>query len=121
MIEPWVTVWSRRIYGPLHPEPFDPEAGTWMLSEGKPLSEANGALPWIVFERDRMRFEREFPKLRVEEVQPLMPIRYLVSGGVSFRSFAPSWSYPIWKRIDEVLTRLSPETAMFALIVVRRV
>jgi SAM-dependent methyltransferase len=120
MIEPWVTVWSRRIYGTLHSEPFDPEAGTWMLSEGKPLSEANGALPWIVFERDRVRFEREFPMLRVDSIQPLMPVRYLVSGGVSLRSLVPSWSYPMWKRIDEVLTRLSPETAMFALIVVRR-
>lgn len=120
MIEPWVTAWSRRIYGTLHSEPFDTEAKTWILSAGKPLSEANGALPWIVFERDRGRFAREFPGLTVEMIRPLMPLRYLVSGGVSLRSLAPSWSFPFWKKLDDVLVRLSPETAMFALIVVRR-
>src|SRR6476659_2656365 len=93
MIEPWVTAWSRRIYGSLHSEPFDPNAQRWTVAPGKPLSEANGALPWIVFERDRRRFAEEFPELVVETIRPLMPMSYLVSGGVSMRSLAPSWSY----------------------------
>jgi len=120
MIEPWVTAWSRRIYGSLHSEPFDPDAQTWTVTPGKPLSEANGALPWIVFERDRRRFAEEFPALAVETIRPLMPMSYLVSGGVSMRSLAPSWTFRIWKKIDGMLCRLSPQTAMFALIVVRR-
>jgi SAM-dependent methyltransferase len=120
MIEPWVTAWSRRVYGSLHSERFDPEAQAWTVAPGKPLSEANGALPWIVFERDRRRFAQEFPGLVVETIRPLMPMRYLVSGGVSMRSLAPSWSFRIWKGIDRILCRLSPQTAMFALIVVRR-
>jgi SAM-dependent methyltransferase len=120
MIEPWVTAWSRRVYGTLHSEPFDPEAPAWTLAAGKPLSEANGALPWIVFERDRRLFAEKFPQLAIETIRPLMPLRYLVSGGVSMRALVPSWSFRVWKKIDGVLTRLSPETAMFALIVVRR-
>jgi SAM-dependent methyltransferase len=120
MIEPWVTVWSRRVYGTLHSEPFDPAAKTWTLTAGRPLSEANGALPWIVFERDRHRLAEEFPELSVETIRPLMPLRYLVSGGVSMRSLAPGWSFPFWKKIDNMLTGVSSETAMFALIVVRR-
>lgn len=120
IIEPWVTGWSRRIYGTLHSEPFDPAAKTWTLETGRPLSEANGALPWIVFERDRRRFSEEFPELSVETIRPLMPLRYLVSGGVSMRSLVPGWSFPVWKKIDDMLTRMSPESAMFALIVVRR-
>jgi SAM-dependent methyltransferase len=120
IIEPWVTGWSRRVYGTLHSEPFDPAAKMWTLISGRPLSEANGALPWIVFERDRRRFSEEFPELSVETIRPLMPLRYLVSGGVSMRSLVPGWSFRFWKGIDDLLTRVSPETAMFALIVVRR-
>jgi SAM-dependent methyltransferase len=121
MIEPWVTRWSRVVYGKIHHEPFDPEASDWRFDPGHPLSEANGALPWIVFVRDRKIFTDRFPTLRVETIRPMMPARYLVSGGVSMRSLSPGWSYPAWKKIDEALGRLSPETAMFALIVVRRI
>src|SRR5262245_49503778 len=60
MVEPWVTAWSRLIYTHLHHEPFHPEASTWEFSSTGPLSGANGALPWILFERDREIFEREF-------------------------------------------------------------
>lgn len=38
MIEPWVTAWSRRIYGTVHSEPFDPAAQMWTLTAGRPLS-----------------------------------------------------------------------------------
>ena len=31
MVEPWVTAWSKLIYGKLHHEPFRPEAGECAL------------------------------------------------------------------------------------------
>src|ERR1051326_691838 len=37
MIEPWVTSWSRLIYGHWHHEPFDPNAPDWRLPAGGPL------------------------------------------------------------------------------------
>ncbi|HEY0514880.1 MAG TPA: class I SAM-dependent methyltransferase, partial [Thermoanaerobaculia bacterium] len=61
MVEPWVTPWSTLVYTRLHHEPFDPAATEWELAGGGPLSAANGALPWILFQRDRERFEREAP------------------------------------------------------------
>ena len=57
MIEPWVTSWSRFVYGRLHHEPFRPDAEQWEFPAAGPLSSANGALPWILFERDRARFD----------------------------------------------------------------
>jgi SAM-dependent methyltransferase len=120
MIEPWVTPWSRWVYGSLHHEPFDPQAATWSVAAGRPLSAANGALPWIVFERDRRQFEREFQALRVMSIRPIMPLRYLLSGGVSMRALTPGWTFPIWRWIDDRLALLLPGTAMFAMIVVRR-
>jgi SAM-dependent methyltransferase len=121
MVEPWVTRWSRFVYGRLHHEPFRPESPAWEFPEAGPLSGANGALPWMVFERDRQRFEHEFPRLRIERVRPFMPFRYLLSGGISLRSLVPCWTYPGWTWLEARLARRMHEWAMFVLIVLRRV
>jgi hypothetical protein len=119
MVEPWLTGWSRLIYTRLHHEPFEPEATDWTVPATGPLSGANGALPWIVFERDRPRFERDFPMWRIETIRPIMPLRYLVSGGMSWRPVMPAWTTGPWRALE----RAWPirRGAMFALIVLRRV
>lgn len=119
MVEPWVSGWSRLVYGHLHHEPFDPEAPEWEFSGGGPLSAANSALPWIVFERDRPRFERDYPMWRIEVTRPIMPLRYLVSGGVSSRPMMPAWTTGPWRALER--TWPIRRGAMFALIVLRRV
>jgi len=120
MIEPWVSPWSRFIYTWLHHEPFQPETPSWELPIGGPLSGANDALPWIIFARDRIKFEQEFPDWRIELIKPIMPFRYLLSGGVSLRGLAPAWSFGLWREIENALGRWSNQLAMFALIVLRR-
>jgi hypothetical protein len=50
-----------------------------------------------------------------------MPFRYLVSGGISLRSFVPGWSFEFWRRIENALGRWNNQLAMFAQIVLRRV
>src|SRR5258705_6064950 len=80
MIEPWVTPWSRLIYTRLHHEPFHPEAREWEVSGSRPLSGARSALPYILFARDRLEVEREFPMWHIQTIQPIMPFRYLISG-----------------------------------------
>ncbi|MCM2256349.1 MAG: class I SAM-dependent methyltransferase [Vicinamibacteria bacterium] len=121
LVEPWVTPWSRFVYGSFHHEPFLPEAPRWEFATTGPLSGANGALPWIVFERDRATFEREFPAWRIEVIRPGMPFCYLVSGGVSLRSLMPGWSYGAWRGLERALQPLMGQLAMFATIVLRRV
>src|SRR5690348_15120495 len=73
MIEPWATTWSRFVYSCLHHEPFDATSSQWRFPSTGPLSGANGALPWIVFHRDRKIFENEFTQLRIEAIRPFMP------------------------------------------------
>jgi SAM-dependent methyltransferase len=121
MIEPWVTSWSRFVYTRLHHEPFHPEIQSWELPTRGPLSGANGALPWIIFARDRRQFEREFPEWKIEFIKPIMPFRYLVSGGISLRGLTPGWSFGLWRQIENTLACWSTELAMFAQIVLRRV
>ena len=118
MVEPWNTWWGRLIYQNLHHEPFQTAVSDWKFPAGGPLSAANGALPWIVFERDRDEFTRRFPALMIERITPLMPISYLISGGVSMRSLVPGWSYPLVRGLE----KLSGEkrNGMFALIAIKR-
>ena len=117
MIEPWKTTWSHLIYTYLHHEPFDSEALEWEFPLGGPLSSANSALPWIVFERDRRIFEREFPEWNITSIQRHSPFCYLLSGGVSLRSFAPGWLYPCCRAMECITQPWMKYLAMFAIVV----
>lgn len=119
MIEPWNTSWSRYVHEKWHNEPFRPDSETWSFPETGPLSGANAALPWMVFERDLERFEHEWPHLRLVEAIPFMALRYLASGGVSLRSLQPGWSYGGWKWLERALG-LEQRMAVFAVLVVER-
>lgn len=117
MIEPWNTPWSSWVYRRLHSEPFEPRGG-WFVPSTGPLSGANGALPWILFERDRERFRHQFPEWRIESIELLMPFSYLLSGGVSLRAFLPGWAFPPIRWIEGKLNQ--KRWAMFALIKLRK-
>ena len=121
MIEPWNTAWSTFVYRHLHTEPFDPQTPAWEFPTSGPLSSANGALPWLVFKRDKATFESEFPELKIQTIQPIMPFQYLVSGGVSMRQLMPDWSYQVWDGIEKSLTPWMNSLAMFAYICVKKV
>jgi SAM-dependent methyltransferase len=122
MLEPWNTFWGRFVYTHLHHEPFLLQRTDWDLPEleGKngPLSRANGALPWMIFSRDRATFERAFPYLAVERICCDYPFSYLASGGVSMRSLTPGWSFGIWRAFERLVSPLVHHLAMFALITV---
>jgi len=115
-IEPWPTPLSRLVYAHLHHEPFDIDRD-WSIPDGGPLTAANGALPWIVFERDRIRLEREFPHLTVVRTRALMPLTYLLSGGIGRAWPLPSIFFRLVRTIEAPLDRLG----LFALIVIERV
>ena len=117
MIEPWVTPWSRVVHRKLHHEPFEPEAADWGFPRTGPLSGANGALPWILFERDRAQFRREFPEWRVARVRPMMPFRYIASGGVGTRDLMPGWTYGLWRGLERLFEPWMKTWAMTAHIV----
>jgi SAM-dependent methyltransferase len=120
MVEPWVSTWSKFVYRNLHHEPFSVETPEWEFPSTGPMSGANGALPWIIFERDRQQFMREFPVWTIRKIQVQMPFRYLLSGGVSMRSFAPGWSFAFWEGFERALQPWMRSLGMFALIALER-
>jgi SAM-dependent methyltransferase len=120
MIEPANTLWSRFIYKNFHHEQFDPE-GKWGLEETGPLSQGNGAIPWIIFCRDRTIFEREFPSLRIVSMRNHTPLRYLLSGGLTLRQLVPSFTYPFVKAVEYLLSPLNNWLGMFQTIKLEKV
>jgi hypothetical protein len=70
-----------------------------------------------VFHRDRDIFQREFPQWRIERITPIMPLRYLISGGVATRSLMPGFTTPLWRGIE---TLLGSRGGMFAHVVLSR-
>jgi SAM-dependent methyltransferase len=120
MIEPWVSCWSKWVYGYLHHEPFHPYSTDFGFAKGGPLSGGNSALPWILFQRDRARFELDFPQWKIKMIRPIMPFRYLISGGVYSRNLMPGCMSSFWKTVEKSLQTWIHKWAMFALITLQR-
>jgi hypothetical protein len=120
MIEPWVTCWSRIIYGKFHHESFNPTHPSWDFPQTGPLSGGNNAIAWMIFERDRERLHRQ-TNWQVRLIEEIMPFRYLLSGGVSMRNLVPAWFIgPLTSLEKSMPSAMMKKTAMFALIVLGR-
>jgi SAM-dependent methyltransferase len=120
MVEPANTLWARFINNNFHHEIFETQAD-WKLDAGRPLSVGNGALPWIIFSRDREIFEKEFPSLKIVSIRNHTPFRYLFSGGLSYRQFIPSFFYPFIKAIESILSPANNCLGMFQTIELEKV
>lgn len=119
-IEPANTFWSRFIYQKIHHEQFDP-SGPWHFKGDSPLSSSNGAIPWIVFCRDRATFEKKFPSLKVLSIRLHTPFRYIISGGFSIGQLLPSFTFNTISYIEKFLSPLNRHIAMFQTIEIVKV
>lgn len=119
MIEPYVSSFSRLIYHYVHHEPFDPYATEWRLPPGGRLSGGNDALPWIVFVRDRTRFEQEHPQLRIETLRLHTPLSHLLSGGVTTRPLAPLWAIRSLATVERSIPWAMSQLAVFFTVTLR--
>ena len=114
MVEPFNTFWSRLVFK-FHNELFDTHA-SWKVDGKGRLSDANMAIPWIIFVRDRKNFEKMFKNLKIEEIKPIDPFSYFFSGGLSFPQLLPTFCYPFIRKIDD----LFPSLGLFAIIVLKK-
>jgi len=120
MIEPYNSLFGRFFYRNFHHECFDPSAG-WEHQEQGPLSGANGALPWIIFIRDKQKFIQNLPNLKIKLIQPHTPFAYLLSGGVSFRSFLPGIFFKPVRFFEKLLSPLNKELGLFVTISLEKI
>lgn len=120
MIEPATTWFSKFIYKNFHHEPFNEKSEEWKFESKGPLSDANGALPWIIFERDYQKFRKLFPDLEVETLQYHTPFKYILSGGLSKPALVPNFLFNFIDFIERILSPLSSKIALFQTIIVRK-
>jgi SAM-dependent methyltransferase len=114
------TPFARFFFSKIHPEPYDDRRRTWDFPPGDTMLDSNQALTWIVFDRDRDRFNREFPQLKMERRRYLPWFSYLMSGGVNLRSFFPAFLAPVVRAADTVLKPLDRVFAVHWHITVRK-
>ena len=120
MIEPANTLFSRFIYQNFHHENFDPLAREWTFMTSGPLSGANGALPWIIFKRDKNMFRDKFKLLQIESLKLHTPFIYLISGGLTFKSLLPGWMYTPFIIFEKLFTPFYIFIAMFQTIIIQK-
>jgi SAM-dependent methyltransferase len=111
---------SRLCLGWGHHEPFDPAAADWKAPVQGPLAGANGALAWIVFQRDRQRFVRSYPLLLLRSYRPFAPLQYWLCGGLRTWTLAPAWLVPTLRGLDRLLIFLAPDLGSFVHIELRK-
>lgn len=112
MIEPFVSMLSRYVYRHLHHEPFAPDTPSWNARAQGLQGGANLALPWILFYRDRRRFEARFPALRIASRKPHTVFSYLLSGGVSRKALLPGCFFDPVARLENLLQPIAPLLCM---------
>lgn len=123
MIEPYYGLCAKPFYRNLHKsEHFNPDQQNWEASgQMGVMSNANQALSYIVFVRDRKMFETEFPELEIILITPLQNyLRYLLSGGLNFRQLVPDFFEGFIKFIEAMLKPVSHITALHYMIVIRK-
>lgn len=118
MIDPWLNFWSRICYKLVQHEPFDPKQTGWTFPSNDPLLDSNQAQAWIVFERDRAIFRKEFPEMQILTVQTLMPFSYLLSGGHSFPIGLSASPLRLLRKLERL--SLDRHMGLFALLVIEK-
>jgi len=121
MIEPFNSWLSRWVYKHFHHEDFDENAREWRVAGQGRLTAANQALPWIIFWRDQDLFRARYPALKILERRPHTALRYIFSGGLSWRALLPGVCYALVRRLDEVLAHFPRAFPLFQTIILERV
>ncbi len=122
IIDPYYGPLAGMLYKDLFPdETFDKTGPAVNDPTRGPMSDANQALSYIVFERERAAFDLRFPGLEIVEGAPLSNyVRYLASGGINFRQLVPDFATPALKGLEFALKPIQKLFALHHYIVVRR-
>jgi SAM-dependent methyltransferase len=121
LLEPAITPVSWFFYNFFHPEPVVMSADS--LADGahdpsRDPFDANGAIPTLLFGRDRRRLEQAFPQLSIVRFELLSFLAYPLSGGFRPWSLIPAASVPALLRIEQVLAPFIGRLMAFRLFAV---
>lgn len=122
LLEPYYGWFSSFLYPRMFStEGFDKSHGSWKVDASGPMNGANQALSYIVFVRDRHEFETKFPALEIV-AQHRVPnyLKYLLSGGLNFRSLLPNFMSPLVELLQFILRPFDRWLCLHHIIVLRK-
>ncbi len=120
MIEVAHTPFARFFFDRFHPEPYDDSRTDWAFGQQDSMMDSNQALSWMIFVRDREKFEGRFPELEIECLRFTRWFTYLLSGGVTKKDIIPRFMVPLLEGVETLLAPLRPLLALHWHIRVRR-
>jgi SAM-dependent methyltransferase len=126
LIEPHNGFLSKLLHKNIHKnEYYDPNASNWNANSKVkgPLSDANQALAYIVFERDIKIFRKKHgANLEITHKQyELNGLRYLLSGGLNFRQCVPSFFLIFLRILEFLLYPFAKYWTQYQMIVIKKI
>ena len=120
MIEPTNTPFSRLIFKHIHHEQFDEKKDSWQVNGKGRMADANLAMPWAIFSRDKKKFLVKYPDLEILQINKHTPFRWFLSGGMAYRQFVPSASFGFFTKIEKLLSPFDNILCSFMTIVIKK-
>ncbi len=90
IVDAAITSFSRIYYRYLHVDEMDLEGDSWEFDQQGRLSDANVALPWMVFIRDQEDFLQRYPEFIISKIEYNTCLSYFLSGGARLRQLVPT-------------------------------
>ncbi len=122
--EPHFSLFSTLIYKFVHHEPVDFSIEKPELTEVRgPLSSANQALPWLIFQRPEWRQQvARYFDFDPQSFRPFTAFSYFLTGGISHRVPLPIILYRPLFALDLLLSRLTPRivASFYTICLVRK-
>lgn len=123
LLEPYYGPFATFLFKRLFPtEGFDKKAVSWEHTFAGPMSGANQALSYIVFVRDRKKFQEQFPALQIVHMA-IVPnyVKYVCSGGLNFKQLTPDcMSRSLLPWLQNMLMPLDRWLALHHVIVLKK-
>jgi SAM-dependent methyltransferase len=122
LIDPYYGTVAKRFYKKIFDqETFDMTQKKWSNSALGFMNNANQALSYIVFIRDKKEWEKKYPGLEIVYQKPLNNyMRYLLSGGLNFRQVLPSFFSPVIRFFEFLFSPVNSIFALHHIIVIRK-
>ena len=122
LIEPYYGPLASIIYKRVHKtEYFDAkEAFNIKIKNKTSMEKANQALSYIYFIRDRKKFYKKFPRLKIIHTSVFDNyLRFLFSGGLNFKKLLPDFLISLVKFLELILSPLKKVLGIHYIIVVK--
>jgi len=124
LIEPYYGPLSSFLHQRMHKhEHFNRDQVEWINPdvEMKAMTGANQALAWMMFIRDYELFRSLHPTFSMVRTKRLRSsLRYLLAGGLNFRSLVPQWSEPGLRVLEKLLSPLDHVLTLHYALVIQK-